>query len=88
MGISQPQNFKGPPAERPGPYGIRVGLLPGDPFSKLVGPQWHRLHWYPSAALRDAALSEMSRRHLYSRSGDKPALQFEKVENLAESRSV
>jgi hypothetical protein len=88
MGISQPQNLKAPVAARPGPYGIRVSLLPGDPFSKLVGPQWHRLHWYPSAAQRDEALDEMSRRHLYSRAGDKPALQFERVENLVESRGV
>jgi hypothetical protein len=46
------------------------------------------MHWYVTAAERDAALSEMSHRHLYSRSGDKPALVFEKVENLAESRGI
>ena len=88
MGISQPQNLKAPPAERPRPYGVRVSLVPGDPFGKLVWPEWHRMHWYVTAAERDAALSEMSRRHLYSRSGDKPALVFEKVENLVESRGI
>jgi len=30
----------------------------------------------------------MSRRHEYSRNGDKPALVFEKVENLAASRGI
>ena len=88
MGISQPQNLKTVPEERQRPYGVRVSLLPGDPFGKLVGPEWHRLHWYATAAERDAALAEMSRRHLYSRSGDKPALRFEKGENLIESRGV
>ena len=88
MGLSQPQNLKSPPAERPRPYGVRVSLLPGDPFRKVVGPEWHRLHWYATAAQRDAALAEMSRRHLYSRAGDRPALQFEKVENLVGSRGI
>ena len=88
MGISQPQNLKTPLAARSRPYGVRVSLLPGDPFGKLVGPEWHRTHWYLSAAERDAALNEMSRRHLYSRSGDKPALVFEKVENLVERRGI
>ena len=88
MGISQPQNLKVPYMERPQPYGVRVSLMPGDPFGKLVGPDWHQLHWYATAAERDAALTEMSRRHLYSRSGDKPALVFQKVENLVESRRI
>lgn len=88
MGISQPQNLNAYPAEGPQPYGVRVSLLPGDPFGKLVGREWHRMHWYLSAAQRDAALAEMSRRHLYSRSGDKPALVFEKVENLVKSRGI
>jgi hypothetical protein len=81
MGISQAQNLKTAPAQQPRPYGVRVSLLPGDPFRTLVGPEWHRLHWYASAAERDAALAEMSRRHLYSRAGDKPALRFEKVDS-------
>ncbi len=88
MGISQPQNLRAPPAKRQRPYGVRVSLLPGDPFRKVVGPEWHRLHWYATAAERDAALAEMSHRHLYSRAGDKPALQFAKVENLVGSRGI
>jgi hypothetical protein len=88
MAISQPQNLRTPPIEKLRPYGIRVSLPPGDPFRKLLGPEWQRLHWYPTPAERDAAMAEMSRRHEYSRAGDKPALIFQKIENLAESRGL
>ena len=33
-------------------------------------------------------MAEMSRRHEYSRSEDKPALVFQKIEKLAESRGL
>jgi len=88
MGISQSHNLRTPPIERLRPYGIRVSLPLGDPFRKLLGTEWHRLHWYASPVERDAALGEMSRRHQYSRSGDRPSLIFEKVENLAQSRGL
>lgn len=88
MGISQAQNLKSPPVEKLRPYGIRVSLPPGDPFGKLLGPEWQRLHWYATPHERDAALEEMSRRHEYSRAGDKPALLFQKIEKLAESRGL
>lgn len=88
MGISQPQNLRVPPIEKLRPYGVRVSLPAGDPFRKLLGPEWHRLHWYSSPEERDAALLEMSRRHQYSRATDKPSLVFEKVENLAQSRGL
>jgi hypothetical protein len=86
MGISQAQNLRAAPSEALCPYGIRVSLPAGDPFRKLLGPEWQRLHWYATPLERDEALAEMSRRHEYSRSGDKPALLFKKVEKLAESR--
>jgi len=88
MGISQSQNLRTPPVEMLRPYGIRVSLPPGDPFRKLLGPEWHRFHWYATQAERDAELAEMSRRHQYSRAGDKPSLVFQKVEKLAESRGL
>lgn len=95
MGISQPQNLRTPPIEKLRPYGIRVSLPPGDPFRKLLGAEWQRLHWYPTPEERDAAIAEMSRRHeysrsgdMYSRSGDRPALVFQKIEKLAESRGL
>jgi hypothetical protein len=88
MGISQPQNLRAPPTEQLRPYGVRVSLPVGDPFRKLLGAEWQRLHWYATPLERDAALAEMSRRHEYSRSGDTPALVFRKVEKLAESRGL
>jgi hypothetical protein len=87
MALSQPQNLAHPDSGQPRPYGVRVSLLPGDPFRKLLGPDWNRTHWFETAAERDAALADMSRRHEYSRPGDRPALQFGKVEKLAESRA-
>jgi hypothetical protein len=72
----------------PRPYGVRVSLRLGDPFRKLLGPDWSQTHWYLSPAERDAALAEMARKHEYSRPGDAPALRFEKVENLAASRGL
>jgi hypothetical protein len=55
---------------------------------KLLGPQWHRLHWYATPDERDRAIVEMSRRHEYSRATDLPSLVFEKVEKLSESRGL
>ncbi len=86
--ICQPHNLRRPVGQGPKPYGVRVSLQPGDPFRKIMGAEWHRVHWFATPAERDAALAEMSRRHEYSRVGDKPALQFEKVENLAASRGL
>lgn len=88
MGISAVHNLRVPPAEQLEPYGVRVSLPPGDPFRKLLGADWQRTHWYATAQERDAALEEMSRRHEYSRSGDRPALVFEKVEKLSESHGL
>jgi hypothetical protein len=86
--VCQPHNLRKPVGQGPKPYGARVSLRPGDPFRKIMGAEWHRVHWYATAAERDAALLEMSRKHEYSRAGDKPALLFEKVENLAASRGL
>lgn len=88
MAIAQVHNLRRPPTQGPRPYGVRVSLRPGDPFRAVLGAQWSRTHWYATAAQRDAQLADMSRKHEYSRPGDKPALQFEKVENLAASRGL
>lgn len=65
-----------PPLARP--FGIRVSLLPGDPFARLVGADWQKLHWFATEPERDAALADMASRHPYSRRGDEPAVRFEK----------
>lgn len=88
MAIQSAHNLRQPQSEAPRPYGVRVSLKPNDPFRRVLGPDWHRLHWYPTAEMRDAALAEMSRRHEYSRAQDAPALVFTKVENLAQSRGL
>jgi hypothetical protein len=86
--ICQPHNLRKVTGQGPKPYGVRVSLMLGDPFRKIMGADWQRVHWYASAAERDAGLADMSRKHEYSRSGDRPALLFEKVENLAASRGL
>ena len=88
MGIVHVHNFQRTPTQEPRPYGLRVSLRTGDPFSKLIGADWHRTHWYRTATERDAAQREMARKHEYSRPGDRPALVFSKVENLATSRGL
>ncbi len=85
MAISQPHNFtRQVPAELP--FGIRVSVRPGDPFARLVGADWQRVHWFASEQERDAVLEDMRRRHRYSRIGDEPALDYSKVERLGGGR--
>jgi hypothetical protein len=88
MAVQSVHNLRNPPRQEPRPYGIRVSLRTNDPFRRILGPDWHRLHWYATAAERDAAQLEMARRHEYSRSGDGPALTYTKVEKLSESRGL
>jgi hypothetical protein len=45
-----------------------------------VGDDWQAEHWFASRAERDAALVRMSGRYVYFRPGDKPTLDFEKVD--------
>ena len=79
MSTCQTHNLRQPPSTLPRPYGLRVSLPAGDPFRRLLGEDWARTHWFETAEARDAALAEMSRKHEYSRPGDRPALVFEKV---------
>lgn len=88
MGISNAQNMIRSIPVSPKPFGVRVRLRPGDPFGRLVGADWQKTHWFYTLEDRDCALSDMARRHQYSRIGDEPALLFEKVENLAQSRAL
>ena len=88
MGYSNAHNLLEPPLTLPRPYGVRVSLRANDPFARLLGADWQRVHWFRTAAERDAAMAEMSRKHEYSRPGDRPALVYTKVENLAASRGL
>ncbi len=86
--ICQPHNLRKAIGHGPKPYGARVSLRAGDPFRRILGADWHREYWYATIVERDSALAEMSRKHEYSRAGDRPALLFEKIENLAASRGI
>jgi hypothetical protein len=88
MAVQSAHNLRQPQTQEPRPYGVRVSLNTSDPFRKILGPDWQRMHWFTTAAARDAALAEMSRRHDYSRPQDAPALVFTKVEKLSESRGL
>ena len=78
MTISQEHNLNAPvPQHRP--FGIRVTLRKGDPFANLVGPDWHKLHWFATAYERDLAMADMASRYPTFRIGDEPSLEFEKV---------
>lgn len=88
MAIYHSHNLRKQPLATPKPYGIRVSLRPGDPFRNLLGADWNRLHWFASGDERDSSLTEMSRKHEYSRTGDQPALAFEKIERLDQSKRL
>lgn len=80
MSICQDHNLRvSRHVSRHKPYGLRVSLREGDPFRKLLGEDWHRLHWFETEAERDEALADMSRKHEYSRPGDRPAHVYEKL---------
>lgn len=70
------------------PYGIRITLKPDTPFRKLLGEDWQKLHWYATAAERDAALEHMVNEPRVYRIGDTADVVYEKIENLAESRRL
>lgn len=79
MAICHEHNLKAAlPQARP--FGIQVRLKPGDPFVKLVGPDWQKTHWFASARERDVVLADMESRHLYSRRGDEPSIVFVRIE--------
>lgn len=78
MAIAHPHNLNAPPpAARP--FGVRARLRARDPFTRLVGAEWQKLHWFATERERDEALADMSGRHLYSRRGDEPSVIYEKV---------
>jgi hypothetical protein len=61
-------------------YGIRMTLPADDPLIALLGGEAEMYRWYATSAERDAALEEMRREHEYSRIGDRPQLNYTKVE--------
>lgn len=82
MAISNEHNLNSRPQVIK-PFGICVSLRPRDPFTRLVGSDWQKLHWFATESERDLAFEDMSRRHPYSRRGDQPAVLFEKIAETA-----
>lgn len=78
MAISNEHNLNRPVTTTK-PWGIRVRLRASDPFTRLVGAGWQKLHWFATERERDVALADMAARHPYSRRGDEPAVVYEKV---------
>ena len=78
MSISNEHNLNAPlPAATP--WGIRVRLRARDPFTRLVGADWQKLHWFATEGERDVVLADMAARHPYSRRGDEPSVIYERV---------
>jgi hypothetical protein len=78
MAISNAHNLNAPvPVATP--FGIRARLRARDPFTRLVGADWEKTHWFATERERDAALADMAARHVYSRRGDEPSVIYEKV---------
>ena len=78
MAIAHQHNLNAPPPASK-PFGIRVRLRARDPFTRLVGADWQKVHWFATEPERDAALADMAGRHLYSRRGDEPSVVYEKI---------
>lgn len=80
MKICHAHNLNVRESRRQKRFGIRVTLPSTDPFRRVLGEEWQKFHWYETPAQRDQALAEFSKRHMYSRVGDRPSLVFEKIE--------
>ena len=68
-------------------FGIKMTLPEGDPMRKphLLGEDWEGFRWYATAAERDRAYEDMSRKHPYYRIGDTASLVLSKVERAQDS---
>ena len=80
MKLSNSHNLIDPPEDRDKRYGIRVHLAETDPFRRLLHDRWETFHWFADAVARDRAIRDMSKRHHYSRIGDRPTVQYEPVD--------
>ncbi len=60
-------------------FGIKVSLPAGDTFSKILGDNWERVHWYASEVERDQAFENTDIRHGYYRKTDSPTQILQKI---------
>lgn len=84
MSICHPHNLA-EPLPSGGRYGVRVRVRSSDPFKNLVGEDWTREHWFETREERDEWLGNMSSRYIYFRPGDRPTLDYEKIEREEKS---
>ncbi len=54
-------------------------LPAGDTFTRLLGEDWERIHWFASEQERDKNFGNMAERHGYYRKTDKPTQILEKI---------
>lgn len=81
MEYSNTHNMTAPPIpESQCRFGVRVKSTATDPFRRLVGEDWQATHWYPTRTERDAALTEIAKRHPYNRIGDRPTIVVEPID--------
>lgn len=60
-------------------FGIKMRLDREDPLRAVLGEDWETVRWYATESERDKALIDMRQVHVYSRGGDQPTLDYEKV---------
>lgn len=77
--FSNPHNLVTVPKNTEKRFGIRISLAGDDPFRRQLADNWETFHWFADAGERDQAMTEMSRRHEFSRMGDTPTVCFETI---------
>ncbi len=77
--LSNSHNLVTPPQTDDKRFGVRASLPASDPFRHLLDANWETFYWYAGAAERDAAMTDMRKRHRYSRMGDAPTVRYEPV---------
>lgn len=63
-------------------YGVKITMPSDDPLRAphLLGADWASERWFETAEERDAWIEEQLHEHPYSRRGDIPSQQYEKIQ--------
>lgn len=77
--LSSPHNLNSAPDMTEKRFGIRASLPKSDPFTRLLDEQWETFHWFEREDERDSALTDMRKRHEFSRIGDSPTVLYEPI---------
>ncbi len=60
-------------------HGIRVTLPSTDTFTRMLGGDWEKTHWFATETDRDIAFNKVATRHGYYRETDTPTQVLEKI---------